>query len=72
MDKGNLRKQLRVFRTYHGVTQEEVGKVLGITKTSYCLKENGTYKITLDDMLKLAEKYNSTFTINANGIIIIP
>lgn len=48
---------LRQLRMSAGVTQEEAGKVLGITKQAYGRKENGFREVTLTEAAKLAELF---------------
>ena len=40
---------LKIYRNVYGYTQEDLAKVLGVTKTSYANKETGRRKITLTE-----------------------
>ena len=53
----NLAK-LRGLRAEHGYTQEEVAKVLGISKVSYGLKEVGKRDFSATEVSKLCKIFN--------------
>ncbi len=46
--------RLREARKEAGLTQEEVGRVLGLTRAGYGHIEDGSRSMTLDDLVKLA------------------
>lgn len=48
---------IRELREKKGVTQTELGKVLGVTKNSISYYENGKRQLTPDMLLKLAEYF---------------
>lgn len=52
-------KRLKELRKKHGLTQEELGKLIGVTKVSICCYENGTRTPTLDTMIDLANCLNT-------------
>lgn len=51
---GNRIKQARIQK---GLSQEEVGNILGISRVSVCGYENGTQTPTLETFVKLIEFY---------------
>ncbi len=55
-------------RNQCGLSQREMGAVLGMTAQAYSAKENGKVKFTADDMAKirdvLSEKLGYTLTID--------
>ena len=51
-------ERLRLLRKAHRLTMEEVGKRLGIAKSSYAGYENETRQPPLEKLQKLAEMYN--------------
>ena len=52
MINGELIKNTRIER---GLSQEELGKLLGVTKVSICGYERGTRKPTMDIFLRLSD-----------------
>lgn len=57
MKIGNNLKELR---KYKNLTQDEVAKVLGITRQAYCRYENDQRELSLDMLCKLADFYEET------------
>jgi len=53
-----MQKKIKILRAIKGVTQEEVANALGITLSTYCKKENGKRKFTLDEAYKLAQYFD--------------
>ena len=51
---GSRLKELRITR---GVTQEELGKILGVTKASICCYEKGTRTPTIDNLIDLVDYF---------------
>jgi len=51
-------KRLKETRQNKGLTQEELAKKVGLTKTSICCYENGTRTPTLDTLIDLANELN--------------
>lgn len=51
-------KRLYDMRTNRDLTQEDVARILHTTKQSYGRYENGLRKLTIEDLIKLAEFYN--------------
>ena len=51
-------KILKKERIERGMTQEEVGEIINITKQQYCLYEQGKRIMPIDKMIKLAKLYN--------------
>ena len=47
-------KRLKELRKKKGFTQEQLGKMIGVTKVSICCYENGTRTPTLDTLIDLA------------------
>lgn len=54
MLRGSRLKELRLTR---GVTQEELGKVLGVTKASICCYEKETRTPTLENLVDLVNYF---------------
>ncbi len=52
MIKGERLKKLRISKN---LTQEQLGKVLGVTKASICCYEKGTRTPTLETLLDIVE-----------------
>lgn len=52
MIKGERLKELRLSK---GLTQEELGNILGVTKASICCYEKGTRTPTLENLLDIVE-----------------
>lgn len=46
-------ERLRELRKSRGLTQEELGEVLGVTKASICCYEKGTRTPTLENLMDL-------------------
>lgn len=67
MLKGNRLKELRVTR---GITQDDLGKVLGVTKASICCYEKGTRTPTIKNLLDLIEYFgvSSDYLLGADKI----
>lgn len=53
-----LGHNLRCIRKQHGVTQEELGKQLGLTKSAIVNYETGIRKIPFDVLVKFSDCYN--------------
>lgn len=51
-------KRLKEMRLKNHLTQEELAKKVGLTKTSICCYENGTRTPTLDTLIDLANELN--------------
>ncbi len=49
-----LSKRLKEARKAKGMTQENLGKEIGVTKVSICCYENGSRTPTLDTLIDLA------------------
>lgn len=58
-------KRLKELRRNKSISQDELGKIIGVTKTSICCYEKGTRTPTLDNLIDLME----FFGINANYLI---
>ena len=58
MDLHIFSHQLVELRKEHNLTQEELGKLIGVSKVSICHYENGIQFPTLDKLLLLAEVLN--------------
>lgn len=53
-------KRVRELRIKKGLSQQELGSAIGVTKVSICGYENGTRIPTLDKLAKLADILEST------------
>ena len=53
-------KRLRELREDNDFTQEEIGKMLGISQRGYAHYENGDYDIMGEFLIKLSEIYHTT------------
>ena len=54
----NYNRRLYDLRTDNDLKQEDIAKVLNTTKQSYGRYENGTTKLSIEDLIKLAQYYN--------------
>lgn len=48
---------LRELRTEKGLTQLEVARFIGTSKSYYCMMESGSRKVPLDKAFKLAQLF---------------
>ncbi len=53
-------KRIKDMRIERGLSQQELGDLLGVTKVSVCGYENGTRTPSLDTFNLLAEVFNTT------------
>lgn len=53
-------RRLYNLRTDHDLTQEQVAQILNTSKQTYGRYENGTRKLSIEDLIKLAQYYNVT------------
>ena len=53
-------QRLKKLREEQNLTQEELGKVIGVKKGAVSYYENGINRISVEDLAKLAEKYNKS------------
>ena len=53
-------KRLKELRKNAGLTQTELGNMVGVTKVSICCYENGTRTPTLDTLIDLADSLNTS------------
>lgn len=51
-------KRIKSLRKEKGLTQEELGKIINVTKVSICCYENETRIPTLETLLALCEFFN--------------
>ena len=51
-------RRLKELRKQANLTQQELGKLVGVTKVSICCYENGTRTPTLDTLIDLADSLN--------------
>jgi putative transcriptional regulator len=58
--KRNAFLKLKALRVENGYTQADLAKKLGISETSYILKENGHREFTLDEAELIAKIFNKT------------
>lgn len=59
-DREIIQHNLKVLRKAKGLTQEELGKKLGKTKTAVASWENGTSLPPVDVVMKMAKIYGTT------------
>lgn len=45
--------ELKILRIRFGYSQQDVAEALGINKASYCRKERGEFRFSLEDVKKL-------------------
>ena len=55
-------RRLKELRKQANLTQQELGKLVGVTKVSICCYENGTRTPTLDTLKDLADSLNTPLT----------
>ena len=53
-----LGKRIKALRTQNGYTQEELGKLINVTKVSICCYERETRFPTLETLLALADVFH--------------
>ena len=53
-------KRLKELRKAAGLTQQQLGNMVGVTKVSVCCYENGTRTPTLDTLIDLADSLNTS------------
>ena len=53
-------KRIRELRVEKGLSQQELGSSIGVTKVSICGYENGTRIPNLEKLVKLAEQLETT------------
>lgn len=53
-------KRLKELRIRKGLSQEELGSIIGVTKVSICGYENNTRFPSLDNLIKLANTLETT------------
>ncbi|MFO1442657.1 helix-turn-helix transcriptional regulator [Bacillus sp. Bva_UNVM-123] len=63
-----LKEQLIALRKEHKKTQEEIAKILGITRPAYTAYESGNRQPDYDSLLKLAKFYNVSVDYLLTGI----
>lgn len=51
-------KRLKEIRKKAGITQQQLGDMVGVTKVSICCYENGTRTPTLETLIDLADSLN--------------
>ena len=51
---------LRALRTIKNLSQEDLAKMLNISRQAYCRYENDQREISLDTLCKLADFYEET------------
>lgn len=54
------KNKIKAGRAEKGFTQDFVAKELGITKPTYCLKENGKRQFTENEMIGLSKVLNKS------------
>lgn len=61
-----MKRTLKGIRADLNMTQEEMAKMLGITKLSYLKKENGERPLLASELIKISEMAK----VSANDIVI--
>lgn len=51
---------LHYLRTKHGMTQKDMADLLRRQESSYCLMEEGTFRVSVEDLEKLADFFGVT------------
>ena len=54
-----MNNKVRGYRNMLNLSQSDMGRILGISKQSFSLKERGKVKFTLEEMRKLKEQFSS-------------
>lgn len=61
METGKLMKnKIKVYRAMHDMTQEDLAKVIGVTRQTILAIEKGKYVPSLDLAFKIARHFNVT------------
>ena len=55
--------KLKEIREKHGLMQEDVASVLGISPANYSKKESGKVKVSLDEAKKLSMLFGETIDV---------
>ncbi|WP_146903648.1 helix-turn-helix transcriptional regulator [Adhaeribacter aerolatus] len=63
MKSAILAKQLRDARKELGLTQKELGEIIGVTRQRITRIESGTQNVTIETLQKLAAALDYDFTI---------
>lgn len=69
MGHASLSTTLKYFRKKAGLTQEQISKTLGVTRSSYAYYENGKSEPKLEVLQKIAALYNISLETLINGDI---
>lgn len=56
-----MNNKVRGYRNMLNLSQSDMGRILGISKQSFSLKERGKVKFTLEEMRKLKKEFSSIF-----------
>ncbi|NTR34883.1 helix-turn-helix transcriptional regulator [Enterococcus faecium] len=56
--------RVRGYRTMLGLTQEQISKLIGISKQSYSLKERGRIKFSDNEKVKLKKIFKEYYLSN--------
>ncbi len=66
-------ERLKILRVNRGLTQEELGKILGVTKASICCYERGTRTPTLENLMDLVQFFgvSADFLIGSEMFVTI-
>ncbi len=57
MFKNDLALRLRALRTKHGLTQLELSKRIGVTRSTYTYYENGKTEPSLETIIAISKVY---------------
>ena len=59
---------LKKLREELDITQLELAKTIGMTRSNYCLKENGKVQFRQSEMLKILEVFNNLLRKKKQGL----
>ena len=66
-------KRLKKLRKDKGLTQDELGKILGVTKSSICCYEKGTRNPSIETIVDMMLLYNvsSDYLIGSDSVVTV-
>ena len=54
-----MKNRIKVFRAMHNMTQEELARLVGVTRQTIIAIENGKYNPSLELAFKIAKVFNT-------------
>ena len=68
MGEISLGRKLLLFRTYHGINQQEFAKILGISNAALSRMENDLYEhqSRFDSICRLCDEFNISLSVFQN------